>query len=380
MISLESTLRLVKHSNSNPWFVIDSSISSQDADALLQYLCGGITESYGKLRVDNGTAVPWMRQFNRVVVEICDDNGIFETDLQKSAYVDFVIASITRSKYYIDFKDKITFIDGMNYKSGTMPSQADFHSSGLRITNDGTASEMAVTDDINELVKQSYSEYQDQIPRIPSSYIQESKGEWISNLEFSVVSRKVYQNNILNVTKPLNAANILKILLQDLGSHTSFVCVDLPVTRLDGDADEGCFFADDSDRLENRQVQSENMTVAMRAIGMLRNVAQGYRMETSWVVPLSKTTEKDYQVQLISYAYYAEGKTYLIVINPTSVQQQFLIETDTPIRDIQVTRYSEKAKQIGLASTGNILRLNERRYTLQAGQVVIAEIPSKQAD
>jgi len=380
VISLESTMRLVKQSNSNPWFVVDSAFGNQDTDVLLQYLCGSITEPYGKMRVDNGTAVPWMRQFNRVVVEICDDNGLFETDLQKSAYVDFVISAFSRSKYYIDFKDKVTFIDGMNYDGSTMPSQADFHSSRLRITNDVSSSEKTFTDDITKLVSQSYSEYQDRIPRLPSSFIQESKGEWISNLDISVVSRQVYENDIVNVAKPFNAANILRILLEDLGYHTSFVSVDLPITRLDGDADEEFFFADDADRIGNRRIQSQNMTTALRSVGMLRSVAQGYRMETSWVVPLSKTNEKDYSVQLLSYAYYAEGKTYLIVVNPTASQQQFLIETDTPIRDIKVNRYSDTCKQIAVASTGNILRLNERRYTLQAGQVIVAEIPSQRAN
>ena len=377
VISLESTLRMVKQANANPWFVVDSSFDQEDADILLSYHCGSITEKYGKVRVDNGTAVPWARQFDRIMIEVTDRNGLFATDMERGAYVDYVISLLRNSKYYVDMKDKVLLIDGMDYEGGTMNSQADYHASSLRISNDVTSQEL-LNADLSPLLDSLYQEYQDSIPRIPASYIQESKGEWISELSLSVISRQVYENNVITVEQPLDAATIAECILEDLGEHTSFVTVDLPISRLDGDADEDFLFANDSDRIENRYTTSRNMETAIRTVGVLHTVTQGYRVETNWTVPLSKQRESDYKVQLMSYAFYSNGNTYLIVVNPTSEQQQFLIESDTPVRDIVVSRYSAECKKIALASTGNILRLNERRYTLQAGQMCVAVIPSEE--
>ncbi|MBR3058124.1 MAG: hypothetical protein IKG93_09210 [Clostridiales bacterium] len=377
VVSLESMLQMVKQSDANPWFVIDSSFSKSDAEVLFSYLCGNISEKYGKIRVDNGTAVPWMRQFDRVVIEVVDENGLFETDLERRAYVDYVLALWANSKYYVDYKDRVLLIDGMEYDSGRMNSQADYHSSTLHISNDGTVSD-AKMDDMTSLLGVVYQDYQDKIPRIASSYIQEAKGEWISDLSISVIRRKVYENEVITVEQPLLTADIARCLLDDLGEHTAFVSVDLPISRLDGDADEEFLFSWDEDRIENRKTRSWSMENAIETVGVLHNIAKGYRVETNWTVPLSKQTDDSYKVELQSYAFYANGKTYLIIVNPTDQQQQFLIESDTRVRDIEVSRYSAKCEKIGLASTGNILRLNERRFTLQAGQMCIAVIPSEE--
>ncbi len=377
VISLESTLRLVKQVNANPWLVIDSAFSKEDSDVLLSYLCGSITEPYGKVRVDNGTAVPWARQFDRILIEVTDSNGLFETDMERGSYVDYVISLIRNSKYYVDIKDKIVLIDGMQYVGGTMNSQADYHASTLHISNDAANKEIQ-NGDLSSLLDSQYQDYQDAIPRIPASYIQETKGEWVSDLSVSIITRQVYDNEVITVEQPLTAANIARCMLEDLGEHTAFVTVDLPVSRLDGDADEDFFFARDDDRLQNRYTTSANMETAIHTVGVLHSISKGYRVDTNWTVPLSKTNEEGYQVELLSYAFTSNGNTYLIVVNPTPEQQQFLIEADVPVRDIEVFRYSANCKSIGLASTGNILRLNERRYTLQAGQICIAIIPSEE--
>ncbi|MBP5492369.1 MAG: hypothetical protein J6Y08_05950 [Clostridiales bacterium] len=375
VVSLEDSMRLVKSSNSNPWLVLDSALRQQDVDILLSYLCGGITEEYGKLRVDHGTALPWIRQFDKVVFEILDDNGLFETDLQREAYVNQVISLITNSRYYNDIKDQVIFLDGMHYEGGTMTSKADFHSSPLAISNLSAEQDRILTDDLSLMVGNAYADYSDAIPRVPA-YSQES-GEWISKLSVRAVSLRISENQVILLDRALNSAEILQCLLTDLGNHSSFVAVDLPVSRLDGDADDTCFFSGDDDILENRVTTSKNSEKILKTVGALQKVSSGRSVETSWVAPLSKTNDKDYSIELVSYAFYDDGNLYLIVMNPSDKQQQFLIESDTPVRDMTVERYSDSGKKISVASTASLLRLNEKRYTLQSGQFCVAVIPTE---
>ena len=375
VVSLESTLRLVKQSEANPWFPIDSAFGSDEVEALLGYICGNMTDDYGKIRVDNGTAVPWSKQFERIIIETTDENGLFETDLQRRAYVDYIISQVTGSKFYSDIKDKLFFVDGMHYEDGIMTSSADYHSSSISINNNQTENlEVLQQEEIREMIASTYQDYVDEIPRDPS-YILDDSGEWINHLSFSVVHHRVYENEILADETSLSAAEMIDLLLMDLGDHTTFVTVDLPVSRLDGDEDEDVFFANDDDSLANRRITSQNNETMLRLIGVLSKVAQGERITTNWVAPLSKTNDEDYSIDLRSYAYYHDGAIYLIIMNPTDEQQQFLIESDSRISDIDVTRYSATCEEIALASTGSILRMNERRYTLQAGQFCVAVIP-----
>lgn len=375
VISLESTLRLVKESETNPWFVIDSAFGADEIRALLGYVSGTITDDYGKIRVDNGTAVPWSKQFERIIIETCDQNGLFDTDLQRRAYVDYVISLVTESKYYPDIKDKLFFVDGMHYDGGIMRSSADYHASSIHFSNEQTENlEKMAQETIRAMVDSTYQNYVDAIPRDPS-YIQDDNGEWISDLSFSVIHNRVFENEIYADETSLSAAEMIDILLHDLGDHTTFVTVDLPVTHLDGDADEEVFFSRDEDTWANRKVRAQNNETMLRLIGVLSSVAQGQRIETKWVAPLSKTNEKDYSIDLCSYAFYRDGFIYLIILNPTDEQQQFLIETNAKISEVDVQRYSSDCKKIALASTGSILSRNEKRYTLQAGQFCVAVIP-----
>ncbi len=375
VVSLESTLQLVKKCSAKPWFVIDSAFSVEELNAFLGYIGGGITDEYGKIRVDNGTAVPWGKQFERVIFEFTDNNGLFETDMQRRAYVDYMIQLIQNSKYYSDLKDKVFFVDGMPYEGGTITSAADCHSSSITISNSGSEKmEIPGRADIRDLIESAYRDYGDAAPRNPS-YTQENNGEWINDLSLEVVRHRVSENEIVEDTQSLSAAEMIDFILWDLGGQTCFVTVDIPVNRLDGDADDEVFFSREDSVLANRKIRSKNNETLLRLIGVLSSVSRGDRVETSWVKPLSKTNDKDYTIDLCSYAYYRDGYIYLLVFNPTQEQQQFLLETSAKIRDVDVQRYSSEGKKIALASTGSILRLNEKRYTLQAGQFCVAVIP-----
>ncbi|MDR9824039.1 hypothetical protein RCJ22_00280, partial [Vibrio sp. FNV 38] len=70
--SLEESLRLVSSCQATPWFVIGSAASQSDIDNFLEYLCGSVSSEYGGKRIDNGTALPWSRQFDKILIEIND--------------------------------------------------------------------------------------------------------------------------------------------------------------------------------------------------------------------------------------------------------------------------------------------------------------------
>ncbi|MBR1796862.1 MAG: hypothetical protein IJ757_02445 [Clostridiales bacterium] len=131
--SLERAMRLCKEAGANPWLVMGSSVSQSDVNDLLGYLCGSVSNEHGKLRIDNGTALPWSRQFDTIYIEIDDMNDAFPSDAQRGAYVSYVMGLLAKSEFYIDIKDKVVFIDGMSYEGGVMLSNADRHASQLTI-------------------------------------------------------------------------------------------------------------------------------------------------------------------------------------------------------------------------------------------------------
>ena len=309
------------------------------------------------------------------MIEISDHEGLFETDLQRRAYVDYMIALIAGSKYYADLKDNVFFVDGMKYDSGTMASVADYHASTLDITNKGMeAAETLPDGSSTALINSAYTDYIDAIPR-NTSHLQESTGEWISDLSFSVVNNRVSENRILQDETPLSAAEMIDFLLKDLGMHTSFVTVDLPVSRSGSDSNDDFLFANDGDTIENRKIKTANTKTLMRLVGVLTEVASGQRIETEWTAPLTHKKDENYTIALHSYAFSSNGYIYLIITNPTQEQQQFLIDSNASDRDISVSRYSSECKKIALASKKGFLNLGDRRYTLQAGQFCVAVIP-----
>ena len=129
--SLERAMILSKDSGANPWIVLGPSLSQNDVDDLLGYLCGSVSNDYGRARINNGTALPWSRQFDTIYIEIGDIDNTFPTDSQRGAYVSYVINLFAKSEFYLEIKDKVVFIDGMDYEGGVMLSDADRHASGI---------------------------------------------------------------------------------------------------------------------------------------------------------------------------------------------------------------------------------------------------------
>lgn len=169
---LENDLRLCKEAGAEPWLVIGSYADENTVNSLLEYLAGSITTANGLMRTDNGTALPWSRQFTNFYIEVNDTDGLFTSDTQRGAYVDYVVNVITKSPYYSELKDKVVFVDGMNYEGGTVLSSVDLHSGNLAIN--------IVTDTpVYSIIRDSYEEYSYDAPRVSATA---ESGECISNL------------------------------------------------------------------------------------------------------------------------------------------------------------------------------------------------------
>ncbi|HPE38181.1 MAG TPA: hypothetical protein PK567_01665 [Bacillota bacterium] len=368
--SLEASLRLIKQSGANPWIVIDSSVGKEDIDALMGYLCGSISDPYGKLRIDNGTAVPWSRQFDRFVIEIRDDNGLFESDLQRGSYVDYVMSLFTDSLHYMDMKDRAVYLDGMIYSGGTMQSLADYHTSDFRMSNASLLAVDSESDLYSNVLQKMYLDYKDGIPRIISRPL-DTSGEFISSSTVEMISETVSENQIILNQNEISAAMYVDFFLSDVGHYTSTMMVDLQMSSFSGDIESELLFSDDMLSEDNRAQQASNQMTMLRVMNKLGIIENARPTETTWAAPLKYNEDTPYTPLLSSYAFATDDNVYLVITNSTDSQQQFVIESDISLRYMTINRYSATGKKLNTTNPGN----RTMRLTLQSGQYIIATIP-----
>ncbi len=179
--SLEREMIMCKDSGAAPWIVLGSALTQDDVNELMGYICGSVSNPMGKIRIDNGTALPWNRQFDTIYIEIGDSDGIFPTDYQRGSYVNYVISLFEKSEFYIGIKDKIVFIDGMNYEGGAMLSDADRHASTMFINEctDENGNMLPFLDSVDRSIEEAISS----APRAASRGT--DGGEFVSSLRIS---------------------------------------------------------------------------------------------------------------------------------------------------------------------------------------------------
>jgi len=356
--SLESSLKLVRDADSSPWFVIGSSASEKEVNNFLEYLCGSIQDPYGKMRVENGMAYPWSMQFPRIAVEISDADGVFSTDLQRSAYVNFMMDVIKSSPYYSDVKDKIVFLDGMNYEGGIMLSSADYHTSPLDITNQSQDKGANLTS--AEAITLAYGTYIDQIPRTPL-HVQQVSDEWIQSASISIGSVKTASDNQTIYTElPVTAADCAAMLLSDIGNHTYAVMANVPVSRNPIYADTELQFSTGGDSPESKLLSAVNNRTLLAATAFLNDAVGGTSAQV-----LNSTDG------LKTYAFKREDTYYLVAANVTDKTIAFVLEADWSLNGDDLFRYASDGtliQQTKLGQRGN-------RINLMPGQVIVARMP-----
>lgn len=339
--SLEESLRLVSSCQATPWFVIGSAASQSDIDNFLEYLCGSVSSEYGGKRIDNGTALPWSRQFDKILIEINDSENCFASDTQKASYVDCVMAMFAGSEYYSDVKDKIIFLDGMEYSGGTMISGADCHAIGMNLEfADPEASSL-------ENILSSLGVAQYNSPHVTSSSF---GGEYISSLSCS---------------KSINAGEFISLLINDDADFITTTAVDLDSSFVPSMYGGDGVFADPE--------YAGTILSSVKVVNCCKDMREVY-VEAS--EPLDAASAES--VQLLSLgcvwsAYSGNGCNYIVVANPSDTQQNFLLSVSAFLgTGATVDRYSSTGQ---LLTTRNYA-MKSMRYTLQPGEFIIVTIDS----
>jgi len=373
-MSLEESLSLVRSVGGDPWLVIGSSASQTTIDNLLAYLCGSLTDPYGKLRIENGTAVPWGIQFNRLVIEISDEDGVFSTDLQRGAYVNYMIRVIKSSPFYVDIKGRIVFLDGMIYDGGTMQSEADYHTGDLLIANQKQTISGIQTLSLRDALSEGYASYFDMIPRTPS-HPQEGGFEWIRSSILSLT--KNGSDDAVSSVEPITAADFCEMLLYDLGNHSSTILFNLPVSSDAKDADTSLMFAGDGiQKTADKYQSAQNNETILAVSAVLADIVHGETQQVEITPPYSAGTQKTPATDtvtangLTAYAYKDAGKIHLIVTNTSEQSALFLLESDRSLNGAHTYRYSSAGKLI----QKNKLGRQGNQINLLPGQFVVVEI------
>lgn len=337
--SLETGMKIVKDAEALPWFVIGSYADQDSIDAWLGYLCGSVRSDYGKIRIDNGTALPWSRQYDTIYIEISDLDGIFVTDLQKGAYVSHVMSIIASSEYYSEVKDKIVFLDGMQYEGGTVISNADYH------TMDMTVDMTYNTTGYGDLINGSFDSINYDAPRFPSRGAE--SGEFIRSV------------NIIGDPSRITAAQIASIAMND---SVKMVMFDVNVSGRPVDTETDAVFVGNAP------------SVILNTLSKLRFTRHASSLYYEVTEPLDSSSpysatqfNSDCSVSLLE----SDNIKYLIVANDSDTQQQFIIDgVDLTMDKAIIRRYSASGE---LLSTRSLSR-SDVRHTLQAGEFIVIEI------
>ena len=339
--SLEDSLRLVKQCSSTPWFVIGPYVDQSDIDKLLEYMCGSLTSEYGGRRIDNGTALPWSRQFTRFYIEINDSGKVFKSDIQKASYVNYVMSMFSRSEYFSDIKDKTVFLDGMEYSGGTMISNADNHTMDVSlVANDTSASYI-------ENINTSYILAQYETPHIVSG---NKSGEYINVLK----------------TSGSNCGRILSAIMTSEADFADMFLFDASVNFVPSKYTSSEMFVD-KDEFINM------MTVS----GLTTSFTGFDELYTEINEPIDKSIPVSVEqfMSNVTSACFSKGNTvYIVVANSSDAQQTFLISDSRLGRtDSVVRRYNEKGRFIDERK----LRSSHLRNILQPGEFLIVEITTR---
>lgn len=331
--SLERAMQLSRDSQANPWIVFGSSITQADVDNFLGYMCGSVSNEYGKRRIDNGTALPWNRQFDTIYLEICDIDGIFPTDLQRGAYVSYVMELFSKSSFYIDIKDRIVFIDGMDYEGGVMLSNADRHASsvviepGSYVNEDGTEQFLQ----FNECSREALEDARYEVPRSASRGGTDG-GEFIRSLSIN------FDDN------EYNAADVVSTIIRGESTFSDLIMID-------SDADLG------------------------RIISTLRPLMSGSIMYCETMEPVdsnSLNTAASFDEACDTVLIDGVDCIYLIVSNHSDSLQQFMTLSDA--YDTSSGSYTRYSSNGDLLIQRDLNRLGLRQI-LQPGEYMVIEIP-----
>ncbi len=338
--SLEDSLRMVNTCGSSPWFKIGSCATPQDIDNFLEYMCGSVSSEFGRKRIDNGTAMPWARRFDKVFIEITDTEGFFISDTQRAAYVNFVISMFSQSEYFTDIKDKTIFLDGMKYDGGVMMSSANSHTMPLVIENNDKNATFNSNSDA------AFAVAQYDVPRVASSGY---RGEYI--------------NSVTIANDTMNAGKIVSLLLSDKSEFAEMFLFNAGISFRPASYTDDTMFINAGEFVETMRVSS---TIASYC---------GWKeLYVDIAEPLEEANKgkSDAFRSMCSAAVFYDGSDYCMIISNSSNSQQSFLINDNAIRSTKSTvfRYSQN----GTLLTERPLRSQSLRNILQPGEYFVIRI------
>jgi hypothetical protein len=327
--SLERAMILSKDSGANPWLVMGPYVTQNDVDAFLGYVCGSVSDEYGRRRIDNGTALPWSRQFETIYVEINDSDNVFPTDSQRGAYVSYVISLFAKSEFYIAIKDRIVFIDGMNYEGGVMLSDADRHATGIvldAVENEGV--ELSFVDSVYASIDNAIY----QAPRMGGNGT--NSGEYVSSVR---IGSSIVAGNY-------SAADIVSAIIRAESMYSDIIMIDSDMS-------------------------------SCGLISSLRPLIDGDLMYCEIMEPLdpsSRFSAEGFNEACETILIDKPDSIVMVVANHSDTLQQFVVLSDA--YDTSDGFYRRYSSQGALLMERDLNRLG-LRLVLQAGEYMVIEIP-----
>lgn len=213
--SLQRALRLCRELDAAPWLSFEAYTQHEELRRLVEYLAAPAEEGYGALRFGQGSASPWTSSFERIFFEFKDDAGVYKTAEEKAAFVNALRDCVLSSPYYAQIKNKVVFVDGMDYQGERMLSAADFHARALFATaEEARAAAAHANEDPAEAqgarlaVAEAYAAYLERAPR----YVEKEEGpSLLRRLDWPEAQER------------LSAAEQLYLLLYDYGRDSALV-------------------------------------------------------------------------------------------------------------------------------------------------------------
>lgn len=321
---LASALDLVYQVDAVPWIVIDSAATEEEIANLTEYLAAPVSEHYGKLRMEQGRAVPWTEAFARIYIEINDDNSLFSDDRLRSAYVNWIIEQVEASPYYLQIKNRLVFVDAMTYNQGLMLSSADFHASDINIES--------APDNVFEL-EQTYAGYWSEIPRNPDKPVQ----DWPEML------RKISFDDVPDPERKLSS--LVAASLYDLSDQTGLALIDL---------------SDGAVNFNARQFGTDSY-IGLRAAAEI--VSKAVVGNACKVTRLSDSDE------IFAFGSTDNGSVRAVICNSSSMPAACQLVSELPLAGAVLHKYDSTGKLIGTEK----LRRNDGHITVLPGGVVYLE-------
>ncbi len=335
VLSAATALDLCITADASPYLVIDSFSSETEVMNLMEYLCAPISENFGQQRMDSGRAAPYSEAFNRIFVEIGDPEDLLSGDQRKASYVNLMIRTIEQSPYYRLVKGKLVFVDGMDYQDGVLLSRADYHASDLTAL---------LSEDPVLSIDEAFLSYLDQIPRTPDRA--ESTPSEI--MRSARVDARVGTN--------LRMADLVSILVRDLGVYTSMSCLDT-TPGLPNETNQMYVSA-------VREVSAAARGGVLAVSRMTEPSGSVQPGNASAAAPDEQNHGQSVQV----YAYSSEQNLSILLVNQGSAPAIVQLSTLLPITPATVRKFDEAGH---LLSTQKLRSPSSRINVLPGGIAVI---------